>query len=124
MCIYAYGIERFGKTIENNIEQAKYLENLIEKEENLRLMAPVSLNIVNYRYIDSLLSEAQLDEVNKKILFELQNSGIAVPSNKILNGKFCIRVAITNHRSRQEDFDILIRETLRIAKELLSESRS
>jgi len=29
-------------------------------------MAPVSLNIVNYRYIDSLLSEAQLDEVNKK----------------------------------------------------------
>lgn len=116
MCIYAYGIERFGETIENNIEQAKYLEGLIRKEANLCLMAPVSLNIVNYGYTDPALNEEQLNEVNKKILFELQNSGIAMPSNKILNGKFCIRVAITNHRSTQKDFDLLIQETLRIAK--------
>jgi len=37
MCIYAYGIERFGETIENNIEQAKYLEGLIKKKQTFAL---------------------------------------------------------------------------------------
>ena len=27
----------------------------------------------------------------------------------MLDGKFAIRVAITNHRSRREDFDLLVR---------------
>ena len=34
------------------------------------------------------------------------------------DGKYAIRVAHTNHRSRREDFDILVRETLRIGTSL------
>jgi len=35
-----------------------------------------------------------------------------------LDGNYCLRVAISNHRSRFEDFDLLIREVLRIGKGL------
>jgi hypothetical protein len=44
----------------------------------------------------------------------LQESGIASPSSTILNGRYAIRVAITNHRSIQEDFDILVDAVLEI----------
>ena len=43
---------------------------------------------------------------------------MAAPSSTTLAGKFAIRVAITNHRSRREDFDLLVRETLRRGREL------
>jgi hypothetical protein len=48
----------------------------------------------------------------------LQEQGIAAPSYTLLNGKYAIRAAITNHRSRMDDFDVLVEETLRIGKEL------
>jgi len=36
----------------------------------------------------------------------------------MLNGKYAIRVAITNHRSRREDYDILVRQVIEIGQEL------
>jgi len=48
----------------------------------------------------------------------LQERGIASPSYTILNGKYSIRVAITNHRSRKEDFEVLVKETIKLGEEL------
>jgi hypothetical protein len=42
------------------------------------------------------------------MLMQLQESGEAVPSSTRINGRFAIRVAIINHRSRQEDFDAFV----------------
>jgi hypothetical protein len=36
----------------------------------------------------------------------------------MLNGRFAIRVAVTNHRSRREDFDLLVRSVVEIASGL------
>jgi hypothetical protein len=49
----------------------------------------------------------------------LQERGIASPSYTILNGKYSIRVANTNHRSRKEDFNILVEETIKLGREFL-----
>jgi hypothetical protein len=38
-----------------------------------------------------------------------------------LRGKYCLRAAITNHRSRREDFDLLIREVVSLGRALLEE---
>lgn len=59
-----------------------------------------------------------LNAVNKEIVLRLQETGIAAPSSTMIDGKYAIRVAHTNHRSRREDFDILVRETLRIGNSL------
>jgi len=50
-----------------------------------------------------------LNALNKEILLRIQESGLAIPSQTVLNGRFAIRVAITNHRSQREDFDLLVR---------------
>jgi aromatic-L-amino-acid decarboxylase len=54
---------------------------------------------------------------------ELQEGGIAAPSYTTLEGRYCLRVAIANHRSRQEDFDVLAHEVVRIGRELAPEFR-
>ena len=50
---------------------------------------------------------------------QLHEQGIAAPSYTTLQGRYCLRIAIANHRSRQEDFDLLAQEVLRIGHELV-----
>ena len=51
----------------------------------------------------------------------MQESGIAAPSNTRLNGRYAIRVANTNHRSRREDFDLLVQTVVRLGDALAAE---
>ncbi|MGH8274002.1 MAG: pyridoxal phosphate-dependent decarboxylase family protein [Gammaproteobacteria bacterium] len=114
MNLKAYGLDRFARLIAQNIRQARYLAGLVEAAPELELLAPVPLNIVNFRYVSSGLDDAALDALNARILGELQERGIAVPSSTVLNGRFALRVAITNHRSRREDFDALVTAVLKL----------
>jgi hypothetical protein len=38
-----------------------------------------------------------------------------------LNGKYTLRVANTNQRTRMEDMDLLVKEVLRLGKSIISE---
>jgi aromatic-L-amino-acid decarboxylase len=83
-------------------------------------LAPVSLNIVCFRFKGMNLQGVDLNALNQEILIRLHEQGIAVPSYTSLNGNYCLRVAITNHRSRFEDFEVLVKEVLRLGEEILS----
>ncbi len=112
------GIRKLGKLIEQNIQQAKYLSDIIKSAKKLELLAPTRMNVVNFRYNDELTKVGALNKLNKEILYQLQEKGIAVPSNTLINGNFAIRVAIVNHRSKREDFEVLINSVLDIGEKL------
>ncbi|HEY0384957.1 MAG TPA: aminotransferase class V-fold PLP-dependent enzyme [Pyrinomonadaceae bacterium] len=114
-----HGLEKYGRLIQQNVEQARYLASLIEARPEFELLAPVPLNIVCFRYVDEQFSDGQLNELNAELLAQVQESGVAVPSNTMLGGKYALRVAITNHRSRREDFDILIEKLLTLGREYI-----
>jgi glutamate/tyrosine decarboxylase-like PLP-dependent enzyme len=78
------------------------------------LALPVSLNIVKFRYTKPGASKERLDHQNKQIELDLQEEGIAVPSTVTIWGRKYLHIAITNHRSRKEDFDLLVREVIRV----------
>jgi glutamate/tyrosine decarboxylase-like PLP-dependent enzyme len=118
MSLKEHGIRKYGRLIQQNIDQARYLAELIAASPELELAAPVPLNVVCFRYIRPGLDDPALDALNKQILVELQEQGIAAPSGTIIGGRYVLHVAHTNHRSRREDFDILVREVIRIGKEL------
>ncbi|MHA2130007.1 MAG: pyridoxal phosphate-dependent decarboxylase family protein [Promethearchaeota archaeon] len=119
MCIKENGSEKYGRLIEQNIQQAQYLTKIIKKEPKLELLAPTNMNIVNFRYIDKNIDLPTLNKLNKEILFQLQEKGIAVPSNRMLNENFAIRVAITNHRTKKEDLEVFLNSVLEIAENLI-----
>jgi aromatic-L-amino-acid decarboxylase len=118
MSVKEHGLERFGRMMSRNADQAQYLGRLIEAEPRLELMAPVGLDIVCFRFNPGGRDTAALDRLNQDILAELQEDGIAAPSYTTLRGAWCLRVAIANHRSTYKDFDLLVAEVLRIGSRL------
>jgi glutamate/tyrosine decarboxylase-like PLP-dependent enzyme len=114
MCLKEHGTDKYGRLIEQNIQQANFLTNLVKKQNNLELLAPTTMNIVNFRYNDGKMENTTLNKLNEEVLLQLQEKGIAAPSSTTLNKNFSIRVAISNHRSKQEDFNLLISEIMSI----------
>lgn len=116
MSLKAQGVDAITRLIEQNVEQVRYLAALIEASPELELAAEVPLNVVCFRY------RGASDEQNKEILVRLQERGIAVPSGTTLQGRFALRVANVNHRSRREDFDVLVTAVVEIGREVMQEA--
>ena len=109
MSLKAHGVNQFARLIEQNVAQAQFVAGMIESHPHLELLAPVPLNVVCFRYRHQPgATNAGLNSLNKELLLRLQESGIAVLSSTILGDKFALRAAITNHRSRREDFAALV----------------
>jgi aromatic-L-amino-acid decarboxylase len=123
MSIKEHGLDRFGRMMERNVEQAHYLGQLIEKEQDMELLAPIGLNIVCFRFNPGRLDDEALNALNKEILIQLQERGICAPSYTTLHGRYCLRVAIANHRSVLDDFDVLVGEAVRIGQKLAAQFR-
>lgn len=118
MAIQEHGIEKFGRLIDQNIAQARYLTELIEQEPLLELVAPTSINIVCFRYGPRGMDDVARKALNIEIMLRLQEEGIAALSDTTVHGEHCLRVAVNNHRTRREDLDMLVEETLRLGATL------
>ena len=117
----AQGADAWGRLVEQNVAQARHLRDRVLAEPRLELLAPAPLNVVCFRYVAPGLGAAALDAANEEILLRVQERGIAVPSSTVLGGRFALRVAITNHRSRLEDFDLFVDAVLAIGAELTAD---
>lgn len=114
-----YGVAKFARLIEQNAAQARYLATRVDSEPELERLAPVSLHIVCLRYVGrQQVPPEQLDAWNRELLCRLHESGMAVPSYTTLQGRYCLRVCINNHRTRREDLDAFVGEVLRLGREI------
>ena len=122
MSFKEHGLEKYRQLVRQNLQQAQYLATLVRDHHHLELLAPVDMNIVCFRFVPGGLDEDRLNDLNKEILMRLHEGGIALPSFTVINGSYAIRAAITNHRSRQEDFDILVNEVVKLGNTILQET--
>jgi aromatic-L-amino-acid decarboxylase len=114
--IQVYGAQRLGEVVQQTCDLAQYLKTKIEAQPQLELLAPVSLNIVCFRY-----RGPQSDVLNSKLAVALQESGIVAPSTNILPQGLAIRAAIVNHRTNAADIDALVSTTLRLGAQIVEE---
>lgn len=125
MSLKTQGADAWGRLVQQNVDQSRYLAARIDSHPLLERLAPVPLNVVCFHYVVPGMPGEALDELNRAILVELQERGIAVPSGTTLarggtspGDVFALRVANTNHRSRREDFDTLLDAVVAIGSEL------
>ena len=64
------------------------------------------------------VSERVTDELNARLLIELQERGLAVPSSTRVDGKLALRMNVMNHRTTQADLDAALAAVLAVGKEL------
>ena len=121
MSLKEHGVQKFGRLVQQNMLQAQHLAGLVDAHPRLERLAPVDLNIVCFRYNPGEMDTAGLNRLNQEVLARLHESGIAAPSSTTLQGCFCLRAAITNHRSRLDDFDLLVETVARLGDQALAE---
>jgi glutamate/tyrosine decarboxylase-like PLP-dependent enzyme len=107
MAFKTHGVRRIAELIEQNAAQAQHLVGLVERSPHLELAAPAPLNVVCFRFVAPGLDDVQLNALNQEILVRIQERGLAMPSHTVLGGRFALRCAIVNHRTRREDLDLL-----------------
>jgi glutamate/tyrosine decarboxylase-like PLP-dependent enzyme len=72
------------------------------------LAAAVSLNVACWRIAPARTTPEQQDMLTREVLLRLQETGVAVCSGTVVQGRAVIRVAVANHRSRWADFEQLL----------------
>jgi glutamate/tyrosine decarboxylase-like PLP-dependent enzyme len=113
-----FGAERIGQVIYETCLLARYLEERIQAQPELELLAPVALNVVCFRH--RAAGHTDIDAFNAALIADVQESGIAAPSATTVRGKLAIRAAIVNHRTDQSDIDALLDAVLQLGAKRLS----
>lgn len=118
LSLKAEGVTKFARVIEQNVLQARAFADRIAQVPDVELMAPTSLNIVCFRVAPRALSPGEQDTLNKELLLRIQEQGLAIPSGSQIGGRYIIRVACSNHRTRWEDLERLAVGIERISGEI------
>lgn len=119
MALMEQGTEKFGRLIDQNIEQARTLADLVRRNPPLELMLEPELNIVCLSYAPADAPEEAVRAINTEIMVRLQETGAVALSDTVIGGRHCLRVAICNHRTRDEDLHVLVAEMMKLCTQLV-----
>jgi len=107
------GKSGYVKMISENIRLAKLLYELSEKHPELESFTR-NLSITTFRYRpqpntrEDVSPSAYLNELNMKILTQLQESGMVFVSNAWVNDNFLLRACIVNFRTTAKDIEEIV----------------
>ncbi|HWC71378.1 MAG TPA: pyridoxal-dependent decarboxylase [Actinomycetota bacterium] len=126
--LLAHGRDAYARRISHDAALARYLGALVEERDDLELMTPVGLSITCFRYVPPGLPDredrdAYLDELNRRLMTEIQLGGTVFCSNAILDGRFCLRSCIVNYRTEADDVEALLEIATQLGGELDDELR-
>ena len=126
--LLAHGTRAYGQRIAHDVELAKYLHRRADERPDFQVVAPTTLSITCFRYVPPDLPKGAgrddyLDELNERLMTELQLDGRVFPSNAVLNGRFVLRSCIVNFRTEAEQMDLLLDVAAELGNGLDAEMR-
>jgi glutamate/tyrosine decarboxylase-like PLP-dependent enzyme len=122
--LLAHGWDAYERRIAHDVALAQYLHERVAANPELETMGPEpSLSIACFRYVPSELRDRPdrndyLDQLNERLMAELQMGGRVYPSNAIIGGRFALRACIVNFRTEAPDIDALVSSTLELGRKL------
>jgi glutamate/tyrosine decarboxylase-like PLP-dependent enzyme len=128
--LLAHGRAAYARRISHDAELARYLGARAQERPDFELATPVGLSITCFRYVPEGLGdaggperEAYLDELNHRLMTEIQLDGRVYLSNAILGERFVLRSCIVNFRTEAEDLDAVLDVAAELGAKLDAELR-
>lgn len=87
-----FGVTGLQEKIRHHISLAQWLKKNIEKDINFELMAPVTINTVCFRFNPKTSKTKELNDLNKKLMNNLNKSGKLYLTHTKINDDFVIRM--------------------------------
>ena len=128
LAIRHVGKEGYIRMLSDNCKLAEELFKAIQKKAELEALT-CNLSITTFRYVPHDLNSSSagaqeyLNTLNTELLRRLQNSGVAYPSNAVIDGKYALRVCIVNFRTTLADVLELPEIVIRIGQSVDAEIR-
>ncbi len=92
--IRSFGVEKLQEKIRLHLEFSQDFKSWIEKSAQFRLMAPVDLNTICFRYLNTNKTKEEINLINKQLLEQINSSGKAYLTHTKLNDWFTLRLVI------------------------------
>lgn len=107
------GKKGYIDSIREDIDLAKYLFNLADNHTHLQAVSRnLSITCIQFKpnELDSRLHDtiSFVNELNEKLLDQLQNEGEVFLSNAIINGNYCLRACVVNFRTSKNDIEEIV----------------
>ena len=115
MSLKAYGLREIQRMIQKDIDLAKYLSDTMDASEDFELVADSELAISCFRFVKGCRSEDEIDQINRKLIQELEKDGRVFITGTTINNKFVIRACLINHRMHKGTVDYLVQVIREIA---------
>ena len=113
-----HGLSAFRQAIQRDLDHAQRLAAAVRNCSELELEATVELSAVCFRHlVAGGASEEDRNRFNAALLKRIQLRGRIYLSNAELNGHFCLRACIVNHRTTDADIDSVVPDVLAAAGE-------
>src|SRR5580765_2564733 len=118
-----HGLGAFRAAIQRDLAHTQRLAEAVGGCADLELVAVGELSAVCFRHlIRSDASEEERSRFNAALMKRIVRRGRVYLSNALLEGKFCLRVCIVNHLTKDSDIKAVVPEVLAAAREVSSQS--
>jgi glutamate/tyrosine decarboxylase-like PLP-dependent enzyme len=126
--LLAHGWDAYVRRIRHDVELAGYLYALAASRAEFEVLPYQSLSIACYRYVPDGLPpgaarEEYLNDLNARLMMELQLQGRTFPSNAVVSDRFWLRACIVNFRTEAEDMEALLDISRELGRRLDTEMR-
>jgi aromatic-L-amino-acid decarboxylase len=110
MTLHHLGRDGVRNLVGRHITLAEQLAGLVDAAPDLERLAPVELSIVCFRYAPDHLrrDEAALNALNKRVMEEVQASGVTFLTQTMLVGRFALRACILHYATTKADVTALV----------------
>ncbi|UWX53707.1 aminotransferase class I/II-fold pyridoxal phosphate-dependent enzyme [Maribacter litopenaei] len=115
-----YGEEVFEAYVNQLYDMGSAFGEIVNNHTSFALAVTPMANIVCFRFVDSSLSQDQLNELNAKIRQQLLEDGEFYIVQTKLRGWHYLRVTVMNPFTTEEHFQKLLKKIEGIAKKLIS----
>ena len=73
------------------------------------------------RYAPPGVPPERLDAVNAELVLRIHESGVAIVSDTVIHGALAVRVAISNHRTRDSDLELFLDTMLALGAQVVDD---
>jgi aromatic-L-amino-acid decarboxylase len=98
-----FGVEGLRSRLRNQIALAREFADWVDRSEDFEMLAPVPFSLVCFRaHPRDVTNEAEVDDLNERLMNEVNRRGKVFLSHTKLHGKLTLRLAIGNIRTTRE----------------------
>jgi glutamate/tyrosine decarboxylase-like PLP-dependent enzyme len=108
LSLQVLGVAWFRRLVEHGICLAEYAQALLERAGCFEILSPRRLSTLCFRYTAAGLAESRLDELNRRICEQVQQTGRVFLATTQLAGRTAQRLCFVNWRTTAADVEEVV----------------